>query len=160
MMKHNPLIFLFNPAGLVTRAGIFMVFALFSCGIKTLPVPPDAYTPPAVKDLTATFETGVVYLSWIVPDGQDQRQRGLSEMAVFQADRSASCLDCPLAYEPIATVPAGEMAENDRGDLQGFYHLAVKGKGPFVFYVVAYSKIGVAGPESNIVEIACPSEDR
>jgi hypothetical protein len=159
-MKHNPIIFFENPSGLITRAGIFMALALFSCGIKTLPVPPDVYTPPAVKDLSATFESGVVSLSWVVPDGHDQRQRGLSEVVVFQADRSASCPACPLAYEPIATVPAGEMAENDRGDLRGGHRWAVEGKGPFVFYVVAYSNIGVAGPDSAMVEIACPPEVR
>jgi len=142
----------------MTWAGVFMLLTVFSCGRKTLPLPPDVYMPPAVKDFRVMFETGDVCLSWIVPDGAAQQKQGLSEMVIFQADQSASCPHCPLSFEPVATVPAGAMVENDQGDLQGSYTLAVDGNGPFSFYVVASSQTGVAGPKSDIVKSSCPAE--
>jgi hypothetical protein len=159
-MRNNPLLFSENSAGLTMWAGLFMFFALFSCGRKMIPEPPDVYTPPGVKGLSATLEAEVAFLSWVVPDGYHQREKGLSEMVVFRAEKIADCPRCPLTYEPIAKLSAWEMTKNDQGDLLGAHRVTVDKKGRSSFYVVAYSKNGVAGPKSDTVEIDRTPEDR
>jgi len=122
-------------------------------------VPPDVYEPPAVKELKASVDGGSVCLTWVVPDGHDQREKGLSETVVFMADQSGACPDCPLPYEPVAKISAWEMAEDGQGNLEGCHRLKVEGQGPFSFYVVGCSEAGVYGPKSDTVETASSSRE-
>ncbi len=148
MVKHNPLVW-----------AVLIMLTLFACGRKTLPVAPNVYVPPAVENLTATSASGEVTLRWIVPDGQRQRKKGLSRVVVFMADRF-SCPDCPPAFEPIASISSRELAENDRGDLIGTYTLPAREKGRRLFYVKPFTSLGMQGPESDIVEVVRPAEER
>ncbi len=136
-----------------------MLLVCPSCGRKDLPRPPRAYVPPVVQNLRAVPAAEGVALSWAVPDGFSQQKMGLSAIVVFQADRSA-CSDCPLSYEPVATVPVKALAADDQGNLRGACTLAVDGQGPFVFYVVARSESGVNGPPSDTVTVVLPVEVR
>ncbi|MEW6079386.1 MAG: hypothetical protein AB1724_16390 [Thermodesulfobacteriota bacterium] len=156
MKRNKPFLLSGNRAGLMLCTGLLMACVFFSCGRKLLPVPPDAYIPAAAKGVGARFDAGAVNLSWVVPDGRREREKGLSEMVVFRASHIEDCPSCPLNYEPVATLSAWEMTVNDQGDLQGFFRVTVDGQGLFSFYVVTYSKKGVAGPKSDKVEINCP----
>lgn len=158
-MKNNHSFFFDNIAVFLIWAGVFMLVSLFACGRKTLPVPPDVYVPPAVKNLTATVSSGVVTLTWLVPDGKGQLEKGLENIVVFQAEPSGSCTDCPLTYQPVASIPARALTENDQGDLLGTYNPSLRPARRNVFYVTACSDLGVEGPRSNLVEVVGPSED-
>lgn len=148
-----------DAAGRLVWAGIFLSLLFFSCGRKALPVAPGAYVPPPVKDLVATFEAGCVDLVWTVPDGQNEKKRGLSKMVVFQTNRAGACPECPLSYEPVATIFAEQMTEKEQGGLEGRSRLMVDGNGPYGFYVVGYSRNDVAGPKSNMTRVASPAVD-
>lgn len=159
-MKNKPLYPRTKRLLLLTGASLIWSFSLPACGIKTLPLPPSVYNPPAIRDLNGVCEAGMVTLDWLVPDGSRQRAAGLSGVAVFLADRSGSCPGCPPDFKAVATIPADRMRENDEGDLTGCHHLVMTGEGPFCFYVTAVSEAGPAGPKSEVIEIACPPEDR
>ena len=158
-MKNNSPLYFKKIAASLIWAGVIMLSALFACGRKTLPMPPDAYVPPAVENLKATVNSGLVTLTWLVPDGQRQLERGLAEIIVFQAEPSGSCADCPLTYQPVASIPAPELAENDRGDLPGAYNPSLVPGRRYIFYVTVRSDLGVEGPRSNLVEVVGPPED-
>lgn len=158
-MKSNHWLYFNKRIVFLMWTGMIMLTALFACGRKTLPVPSDAYVPPEVKNLTATVSSGVVTLTWLVPDGQRQREKGLVKTVVFQAEPSGSCADCPFVYQPVASIPARALTENDRGDLLGAYRPSLRPERRYVFYVTACSDLGVEGPKSNLVDVVGPPED-
>lgn len=144
---------------LVVWAGMLICLALFACGRKTLPVPPDAYVPPAVKQLSAAMSSGVITLQWIVPDGERQREMGLSRIEVFFADQSL-CPDCPPVYEPVASISAWDLAADEQGNLVGRYQLSPEKDGLFLFYLITRSDAGMEGPRSDTVEAGSSPEAR
>jgi hypothetical protein len=160
LKRNKPLLLSEYRAGLTLWTGLLAACLFFSCGRKLLPVPPDVYVPQAAKGVSARLDAGAVDLSWVIPDGRREREKGLSEMVVFRASHIEDCPSCPLNYEPVAKLSAWEMKVNDPGDLLGYARVTVDGRGLFSFYVVTYSRKGVAGPKSDKVEIKCPEENQ
>lgn len=91
------------------------VFLSVGCGKKTPPVPPESAVPAPVADLRGELDPEGITLLWSWPRKTEKggRLRLVSEFTVQRAEYPAAdfCADCPLLYQPIATLPGGPLPE-------------------------------------------------
>lgn len=136
--------------------GFILGAVTMGCGVKTSPVPPKSIAPAAITDLGFTLDQGQATLSWSIPRGSDAGTAGLGGFLVYKAETPASepvCDGCPVLYRPIANMDAETLLVGapDRKNvtlvqpIDPGYH--------YIFKVVAYSKDGQRGPDSNLVVI-------
>lgn len=121
------------------------------CGVKTLPVPPKALPPAAVKDLEARMDGDRMTLTWSLPAPVEGSKAKAAGFVVYRSklpESDAYCPACPLVFQKVADVPVrfgsrGEFSYTET--LQTGYHYRYK--------VIGHSSKGPVGEDSNIVSI-------
>lgn len=136
--------------------GFVLGAVTMGCGVKTSPIPPKSIAPEAITDLAFTLGPGQATLRWSIPLGRSAGTAGLGGFLVYRAMTPASepvCDGCPVLYRPIAKMDAETLlvgAPNRKNvtlvqPIDPGYH--------YIFKVIAYSKDGQRGPDSNLVVI-------
>jgi predicted small lipoprotein YifL len=88
---------------------LLLATALWGCGKKGPPLPPESNIPAAVSDLRAWPREGTVFFGWSIPtrnvDGS--KLQDLLGFKVFRLDRSLisqDCPECPRNFKMVAEV--------------------------------------------------------
>ncbi|HBT97106.1 MAG TPA: hypothetical protein DEB25_05500 [Desulfobulbaceae bacterium] len=89
-----------------------MAVALFGCGYKNLPVPPDKVVPKAVEDLRFVEQDRGGRLEWTYPvesvTGQDLPEIDSFELFQAMVPERDYCPTCPIPFGQPQALPAGE----------------------------------------------------
>jgi len=132
--------------------GLLLLFGLsyFGCGVKGPPVPLRQPSIPAVTDLDYQVTDQTIVLTWrlLAPPSAKQANRaafGLYRSRTGMAE--ATCDDCPLVFEKVATVPYVYSKDN-RFSIDLPLDLDFR----YVFKVRLEMDNGV-GPDSNLVQV-------
>jgi len=123
-----------------------LVVSLAGCGVKKPPVGPRQPPMQAVTDLAATWNQGMITLTWLHNDP--------SETVVgYQVYRSQTkiettpCEECPIIFESAGKITVSRQSRTVRFELEAsigyFYRFKVK----------PYQATGAQGPDSNVVEL-------
>jgi len=121
------------------------------CGKKGPPVPPGQTSPDAVKTLAAKVDEDVLQLRWEMPIGTPRP----TEFAVYQARwllSEPACKKCPLIFREVARVPAERFSTAGMFDSYLRYRTALDSGYHYVYKVVGFTGVGLASPDSNLVE--------
>jgi len=138
---------------------LLLATALWGCGKKGPPLPPESNIPAAVSDLRAWPREGTVFFEWSIPtrnvDGS--KLQDLLGFKVFRLDRSLisqDCPECPANFRVVAEIdidyPRG--ARIDAGRVL-WQDSALKPQTEYRYFVLAYSLTRSPSPGSNQVEI-------
>ncbi|MFP4039429.1 MAG: hypothetical protein ACOCPQ_02260 [Desulfosudaceae bacterium] len=129
----------------------------FACGRKALPVPPDAYVPPAVETIRGEIKGEEAVIRFVLPAADNSPARPGSRVRVFQARQSlvdpGACPDCPPDFVRVADFPARELSPDQSGRWAGRARLPLEPGYRYLFYAVVHSAEGVAGPASDTIEL-------
>lgn len=149
---------LHTPRGSVPVLAVLAVLLgavwLSACGRKGPPVPPRHLPPPVVRDLAGRMAENQMILTWTLPAGDDGT--GQAESVVVYRHRSpagdAVCPACPPLFTPQATVPvgAGDGLEKRHSMV---YRTQLESGYRYLFKVAVRGRDGVAGADSNLVQI-------
>ncbi len=138
-------------------AGIFLLFfsghCFFACGKKGPPVPPEHLPPCNIFNLKTKVIDNKLELSWSV-----KTERGCSEPVGFRVYKAknliseADCPKCPQFFKKVADIPATDgflsLKKNKR-----IYYETLESGFIYRYKVTAYSRVGIPGKESDIVEV-------
>jgi len=138
---------------------LLLANALWGCGKKGPPLPPESNIPAAVSDLQAWPKEGGVFFRWTIPtrnvDGS--RLQDLLGFKVFRLERSLisqDCPECPQDFKAVAEVdidyPRGARIEGGRVLWED---PAVKPQTEYTYFVKGYNSYKSPSPESNRVKI-------
>ena len=140
----------------VLTLGLGLVLAMAGCGVKGPPVPPRSIPPGAVTDLTFILDQDQVTLNWSIPTGKATGSAGLAGFIVFRAASPLAdpvCDGCPALFRRIAEIDfEALMAGNPDRKTATFQQTIEKGY-QYIFKVMAISKDGQRGPDSNRVVV-------
>lgn len=141
---------------IVLALGFNLMWVMTGCGVKAPPVPPKAFPPAAITDLTYTVDKDVVMLNWSIPTGKAAGTTGLGGFIVHRAMASSAdpvCDGCPALFRRVAEIDFEELIAG-HPDLEtvSSQHVIEKGY-QNIFKVTAVSKDGQLGPDSNWVVV-------
>ena len=136
---------------------LLLATALWGCGKKGPPLPPESNIPAAVSDLRAWPREGTVFFGWSIPtrnvDGS--KLQDLLGFKVFRLDRSLisqDCPECPRNFKMVAEVdidyPRGARIEGGR---VLWTDPTVKPQTEYTYFVRGYNSYKSPSPESNRV---------
>ena len=134
---------------------LFTLGLMFGCGRKAPPKPPRQPQQPAVKDLSRSLRESRLTLAWSLPDGADSRPSEMAGFFVYQSRQKlsgADCRGCPVFFERIAEVPLNPSDSRISGRKTVRYVDTIEKGYRYLYKVVVYSKNGITGKDSNIVE--------
>jgi predicted small lipoprotein YifL len=138
---------------------LFMVTALWGCGKKGPPLPPESNVPAAVTDLQAWPRDGRVFLGWTIPtrniDGS--KLEDLLGFKVFRMARSlisAECPECPRNFKVVAEIDIDypRTAQVEGGRVL-WADPTVKPQTEYTYLVRGYNFYKSPSPESNRVAV-------
>lgn len=91
--------------------GLFLLFTLNACGVKTPPYPVESTLPGPIKELRQSLdENSKVTLSWDSPPNnmvkQPLKKLGGFEIEISENPAAEYCADCPHRYRKIDLLPA------------------------------------------------------
>ena len=135
---------------LVIFLGVFL-----GCGIKAPPKPPQQLQQLAVNDLSKSLNEDRLTLTWTIPNVENQRQADLAGFMVYKSRKKlsdADCQTCPVFFERVADIPLNQVTSKDVEEKTIYYMDAVEEGYHYLYKVIVYSKNGVMGKDSNIVE--------
>ncbi len=136
-----------------------ILFLSVSCGKKGPPRLPELARPAAVEDLEMTrVSENTVRLTWSLPSGK--KGSSADGFWVYRAEKplaDTECPDCPDEFEKIADV-AVEFAFLGRPDTGYRYHDKVETGFRYRYKVMTYTKKGLTGNWSNVVEVKTSPE--
>jgi len=122
-------------------AGLLGLFST-GCGVKAPPVPPGV-KPPTVAAFTHALENGSLTLSWVLSaDGPTPQTLTLYRSQTALDDKP--CPGCPLVFERLRTIPAGER-------VSGTTVLPVAAGYRYAFKLTATTANGLEGPDSTMI---------
>jgi predicted small lipoprotein YifL len=138
---------------------LLLATALWGCGKKGPPLPPESNIPAAVSDLRAWPREGTVFFGWSIPtrnvDGS--KLQDLLGFKVFRLDRSLISQDCPecprnfkmvaevdIDYPRTARIEGGKVLWTDP---------TVKPQTEYTYFVMGYNSYKSPSPESNRVKV-------
>lgn len=127
------------------------------CGKKGPPRPPQQALPAAVKDLSYSLDNDRVYLNWTVPGTDDRSASSPAAVKLFRHKQSvdeSDCAKCPVRFTEIAELPVEtKRSEESKSSPMRFTEILERGC-RYIYKVVVYSKDGVGGNDSNMIEFA------
>ncbi|RTZ97810.1 MAG: hypothetical protein DSY90_06245 [Deltaproteobacteria bacterium] len=129
---------------------------LAGCGVKAPPVPPESLPPAAVVDLTASLAQDTVTLSWSIPTGKAAGTTGIAGFRVYRAVVSlddTACAGCPLLFRRIAEINLEQYLITAADRKKMTYRQPIRPGSRYVYKVVAISRDGQAGQDSNRVTV-------
>jgi len=145
--------------GLMLRFSILAALAFFlsGCGRKAPPAPPRRVPPPAVNDLNWQMEGDMLELTWSIPKLVGKRPRKLKGVSVYRSKEPLSeseCPDCPKRFKKVADFAVivwnGTVSAKD-ADMT--YSERLEKGYRFIYKVVVYNRDGMAGSDSNRVDL-------
>jgi len=104
--------------GRIFTSAFIVVIALscFSCGRKTLPIPPDAVIPTAITDLRFFQDESRVVLTWTYPDETTigTEIKNIEGFQVFRAviPEADYCETCPVPFSSFAEITLNQAVKN------------------------------------------------
>ncbi len=133
--------------------------ALWGCGKKGPPRPPESNVPAAVSDLRAWPREGEVFFGWTIPtrnvDGSELRD--LLGFRVFRLDRplnSQDCPECPRNFKVVAEIDIDyPRAARIEGGRVLWADPTVRPETEYTYFVRSYNSYKSPSPESNRVRI-------
>lgn len=135
---------------------LLMALMATGCGVKTSPVPPKSVPPAAISDLRYTVDQGTATLQWSIPRGKAAGTAGLAGFIVYRATTPADqpiCDGCPVLFRRIADIPAGPLLVRDAKSNVATYRQELNPGFHYLFKVIAYTRDGQRGADSNRIEI-------
>ncbi len=136
-----------------------MTLLVVGCGVKAPPIAPDIVLPPAVVDLEGSRDGDALVLRWTAPAGPDWEASRPAGFRVYKGSVSLSgpdCPTCPRTFVRVADVPLSEGRSGPDGALR-FSHRETLERGVHhSFKVAPYSRDGVMGEGSNVIDIDYP----
>lgn len=139
----------FHANRLIALATGLLLSALWSCGIKGPPVPPQQAPVPAVVDLIYQLTDRSVALSWRLSMPLDGKSASQAAFVIYRSRTALdepACETCPLVFEKAGMLPYVD-TENDRFA----FNVPIDSGYRYVFKV--HLKLdGIDGPDSNPVQ--------
>jgi predicted small lipoprotein YifL len=134
---------------------IIVAFSIFlsGCGKKAPPKPPRQEKPPVIDDLSYSLDGDNLKLTWTIPEVKRKVKSGLGGFYVFRSKKSVSesdCKNCPKLFKRVADISLEHM-ENSVKDSIKYAEVLEKGY-RYIYKVVIYTKNGVTGKDSNMVD--------
>jgi len=134
---------------------IIVAFSIFlsGCGKKAPPKPPRQEKPPVIDDLSYSLDGDNLKLTWTIPEVKQKVKSGLGGFYVFRSKKSVSesdCKNCPKIFKRVADISL-EVMRNSGKDSIKYAEVLEKGY-RYIYKVVIYTKNGVTGDDSNMVD--------
>ncbi len=138
---------------------VLFLLVFTGCGKKGPPIPPKAYIPPAVNDLTAGVDKDLVKLTWTTVLDKKQSHMDDSVFVIYGSKQSLDsdpCKGCPKIFKPIAKTPFNVHAEAIKTG--GMLTRLIQLDHGFRYEIKLKIEMGnnVAGPFSNTVSVDIP----
>ena len=134
---------------------LYVMGLMSGCGRKAPPKPPGQPPQAEVKDLSRSLTEDRLTLAWSGPDGNGSRQSKTAGFFVYRSRKKLSgpdCRGCPVLFERIGEISLGT-TDPGGSERKVVRYVDTVEKGYRYFYkVVGYSKNGLVGKGSNIVE--------
>ena len=137
---------------------VFLTAAImiWGCGKKGPPEPPSGDKPPQVNDLNYSISDNTIKLSWTVPQTTEKAKTPVAGFLIYQYQQSAherECSNCPVIFKKIGDVPV-RGGDRDQPEPQPLVFVQTIESGyRYIYKVKAYNDEGIAGRDSNIVEL-------
>jgi hypothetical protein len=139
---------------------IFLLLAAFfflfnGCGRKAPPKPPQEKQPPAVSDLSQRIDGDQLRLTWSVSNGTSSGGTGPAGFMIYKAKQKLSgsdCRNCPILFERVADISLSQSASMHLDGKTVRYFDRVEKGYRYLYKVIVYSKNGVMGKASNMIE--------
>ncbi len=140
---------------IIVQILIIVAFSIFlsGCGKKAPPKPPRQEEPPVVNDLSYSLDGDNLKLTWTIPEVKGNVKSGLGGFYVFRSKKSVSesdCKDCPKIFKRVADISLEHMGNSGKDSIK--YAEALEKGYRYIYKVVIYTKHGVTGKDSNMVD--------
>jgi hypothetical protein len=139
---------------IIVQILIIVAFSIFlsGCGKKAPPKPPRQEKPPVVDDLSYSLDGDKLKLTWTIPEVKRKVKSGLGGFYVFRSKKSvleSDCKNCPKIFKRVADISLEHMRNSGKDSIK--YAEALEKGRRYIYKVVIYTKHGVMGKDSNIV---------
>jgi hypothetical protein len=134
---------------------IIFVLLVLGCGKKAPPVPPRQKKPPAVNDLRASIDGGILKLTWTIPREKGTIMPSLSGFIVYRSKMLLSgsdCKNCPVPFKRVADIPIEAKDPEYMKKGNSTYTETVEKGYRYIYKVIVYKK-GVTSSDSNYVDL-------
>jgi hypothetical protein len=132
-----------------------VAFVSGGCGRKGDPRAPELVTPKTIENLNARTGPNGVILTWSRPteyiDGRELKD--LSSFVIFRKELSPSCLDCPVPYRQLTTLPVEDHERFIKQKQYRFVDQEVRPQAVYRYRVSSQLSDGSLGGPSNEVEV-------
>ena len=140
---------------IIVQILIIVAFSIFlsGCGKKAPPKPPRQEKPPVVDDLSYSLDKDKLKLTWTIPEVKGNVKSGLGGFYVFRSKKSVSesdCKNCSKIFKRVADISLENMGNSGKDSIK-YAEVLEKGY-RYIYKVVIYTKHGVMGKDSNIVD--------
>lgn len=126
-----------------------------ACGRKGDPRAPELVTPQIIRNLTARTGANGVTLTWNRPtetiDGKELDD--LSSFVIFRKELPPGCLDCPVPYRQLTTVPVEDHEKFIKQRQYRFVDQEVLPQAVYRYRVSSQLSDGSLSAPSNEVEV-------
>jgi predicted small lipoprotein YifL len=134
---------------------IIVAFSIFlsGCGKKAPPKPPRQEKPPVIDDLSYSLDGDNLKLTWTIPEVKRKVKSGLGGFYVFRSKKSVSesdCKNCPKIFKRVADISLEVMGNSGKNSIK--YAETLEKGYRYIYKVVIYTKNGVMGKDSNMVD--------
>jgi hypothetical protein len=148
---------------IIVQILIIVAFSIIlsGCGKKAPPKPPRQEKPPVVDDLSYSLDGNKLKLTWTIPEVKRKVKSGLGGFYVFRSKKSVSesdCKDCPKIFKRVADISLEHMRNSGKDSIK--YAEALEKGCRYIYKVVIYTKHGVTGKDSNIVDFTYRLSDK
>ena len=142
---------------IIVQILIIVAFSIFlsGCGKKAPPKPPRQEEPPVVDDLSYSLDEDRLNLTWSFP----KEKSGLGGFYVFRSKNLLSesdCKNCPKIFKRVADIALEHMGNSGKDSIK--YAEALEKGYRYIYKVVIYTKNGVTGKDSNIIDFTLTPE--
>jgi hypothetical protein len=140
---------------LISATWMTSAFMLSGCGRKAMPEPPSGIRPPKVLDLGYSISENTIKLSWTIPGTSGKAKSPATGFMIYRSKQSSVESDCPNC--PIHFLKAGDVLV--RGDVSGrpgssvVFDQTIEPGYRYIYKVKAYDSDGVAGKDSNLIDL-------
>lgn len=143
---------------------MFVGLAVGSCGMKTLPIPPQDALPQAITDLNFRQDENRIVLNWTPPQYTTAGSK-LPQIESFIVLRGVVpeteyCSGCPVAFTSSIEIPAEQAAEGAEKGRATYTEMVLRPGHRFFFKVRTKAGWRLESDDSNIVSFTWNSPAR